>query len=200
MSGAPFLIFDDGFGRQVLVELPDGCERLSIGRRASSAVALTWDVEVSRLHAELTRLGGEWVLCDDGLSRNGSFVNGERLRGRRRLRGGDVLGIGATRLLFCSGGRSTGATRIARRPREPLALSPAQRRVLAALCRPLRDGAYAPPASNREIAEALVVSIVTVKGTLSQLFKLFGIDDLPQNRKRAALAIGAVEAGLVAVG
>ena len=33
---------------------------------------------------------------DDGLSRNGTFVNGERLSGRRRLTDGDTLRFGGT--------------------------------------------------------------------------------------------------------
>ena len=36
-------------------------------------------------------MGADWVICDDGLSHNGTFVNGERVRGRRRLAAGDVL-------------------------------------------------------------------------------------------------------------
>ena len=31
------------------------------------------------MHAELTRMGGEWVVCDEGMSHNGTFVNGERV-------------------------------------------------------------------------------------------------------------------------
>ena len=33
------------------------------------------------MHAELIRMGADWILCDDGLSHNGTFVNGERVRG-----------------------------------------------------------------------------------------------------------------------
>ena len=33
------------------------------------------------MHAELTRIGDDWVVCDEGLSHNGTFVNGERVRG-----------------------------------------------------------------------------------------------------------------------
>ena len=52
---------------------------------------------------------------------------------------------------------------------------------------------YAAPASNREIADELVLSVETVKGTLSALFERFGLTDLPQNAKRAALAARALE-------
>ena len=37
-----------------------------------------------------------------------------------------------------------------------------------------------------------------VKGTLRALFALFGVDELPQNRKRAALAEAALRSGAVA--
>jgi pSer/pThr/pTyr-binding forkhead associated (FHA) protein len=45
--------------------------------------ALPWDGEVSRLHCEIAWSGGEWTISDDGLSRNGTFVNEERLTERR---------------------------------------------------------------------------------------------------------------------
>ena len=47
-------------------------------------------------------MGGDWVVCDEGLSHNGTFVNGERVRGRRRLRGGDVIAVGDTLIAFCA--------------------------------------------------------------------------------------------------
>ncbi len=189
----PFLLFTDGAGRLRVVELAG--ERLTIGRRPSADVALGWDEEVSRLHAELVFMGSDWVACDEGLSRNGTFVNGERLRGRRRLREGDVLAIGATRIEFCiPAGRSTASpTRIARDATPPIPLTPAQRRVLEVLARPLRGSGYAAPASNREIAAELYLSIDTVKGTLSALFELFGLQALPQNQKRAMLAARSLE-------
>jgi CRP/FNR family transcriptional regulator len=37
---------------------------------------------------------------DDGLSRNGTYVNGERVQGRRRLSDGDVVRCGNTELLY----------------------------------------------------------------------------------------------------
>jgi DNA-binding NarL/FixJ family response regulator len=78
------------------------------------------------------------------------------------------------------------------------ALSPAQRRVLVALCRPYRDGTFATPATNRQIADELVVSVDAVKTTLRALFAVFGLDALPQNRKRAMLAQTAMRSGVVA--
>jgi len=76
-------------------------------------------------------------------------------------------------------------------------LTPAQRRVLVALCRPFRDGGYAAPASNQQIADELVVSVDAVKSNLRPLFAAFGVDDLPQNQKRAGLALRALRSGVI---
>ena len=67
--------------------------------------------------------------------------------------------------------------------------------MLVALCRPFKESHYAAPATNQRIAEELVVSIDTVKGTLRALFEAFGIEDLPQNEKRTALARQALRTG-----
>src|SRR4051794_4713830 len=186
MPALPFLLYRDGAGNQVVLELEPG--RLTIGRRAANDVALPWDPEVSRVHAELSHMGGEWILCDEGVSHNGTFVNAERVRGRRRLRGGDVIAVGDTLIAFCApSSGSTVATAAKDRP-PVVTVTPAQRRVLEALCRPLEDPRRAAPASNQEIADDLVLSVETVKGTLRALFERFELEALPQNQKRAALA------------
>jgi pSer/pThr/pTyr-binding forkhead associated (FHA) protein len=96
----PFLLYRDASGAQQIRDLGPEPARLTIGRHPSCEVALPDDPEVSRVHAELECLHGEWTLVDDGRSRNGSFVNGERVHGRRRLRDGDTLGIGRTLVVF----------------------------------------------------------------------------------------------------
>ena len=198
--GDPFLLYRDGEGRQVILELAAGRERVTIGRRAASDVSLGWDPEVSRLHAELERIGAEWVVCDEGLSHNGTFVNNARLQGRRRLRGGDVLALGKTMIAFCVPTHTSPSATRTSRDGVALDVSPAQLRVLHALCRPLAEQRYAAPASNREIADALVISVETVKSTLGRLFELFGLEALPQNQKRAALAAEALVRGIVRPG
>jgi pSer/pThr/pTyr-binding forkhead associated (FHA) protein len=197
--GASFLVYRDADDRQILVELPEAGGPLSIGRRPGNDVPLSWDSEVSRLHAKIERTGADWVLCDDGLSRNGTFVNGARVSGRRRLRGGDVIVMGETAIAFCSpdGQPSASGTITGASPHEAIALSPAQRRVLTALCRPLAESRYAVPASNRQIADELCVSVDAVKTCLHGLFERFALVELPQNQKRAALAREALERGLV---
>jgi DNA-binding CsgD family transcriptional regulator len=70
--------------------------------------------------------------------------------------------------------------------------------VLVALRRPLAAARFATAPSNRELAAELCISVETVKFHLHALFELFGIADLPQHRKRAALARLALEQGAVA--
>ena len=57
----------------------------TVGRRSTSDLVLDWDEQVSRLHARFERADGAWVLVDDGLSSNGTFVNEQRVNGSRRL-------------------------------------------------------------------------------------------------------------------
>ena len=89
---------------------------------------------------------------------------------------------------------TTTATQHARRRR---VISDAQRRVLVSLCGPLDEAPFAGPRSNREIADELFLSVETVKTHLRALFDLFGIGDLPQNRKRAELVRRAFETGVL---
>jgi pSer/pThr/pTyr-binding forkhead associated (FHA) protein len=197
-GGRPFLVYRDAAGEQAIVALDRLGDRMTIGRREGNEIALPWDDEVSRVHAALERVGDDWVVVDDGLSRNGTWVNGDRVTGRRRLRDGDVIAVGATALAFVAPAEAPSQpTATAGGPRPGGALTPAQRRVLVALCRPYRDEPYAMPATNQQIADELVVSVDAVKSTLRALFSAFGLDDLPQNRKRASLAQTALRSGLV---
>jgi hypothetical protein len=194
--GVPLLVLRDGDGRQRIHELSADRSPLTIGRQPTSDLALTWDDEVSRAHAAIECIGDVWTLVDDGRSRNGSFVNGERVHGRRALRHGDVVALGHTVLEFfspLSGGDST--VRGGRRAAPEI--SPAQRRVLVALCRPLAGARFATAPSNRELADELCLSVETVKFHLHALFALFGLDAVPQHRKRAMLAQAALEQGVV---
>jgi pSer/pThr/pTyr-binding forkhead associated (FHA) protein len=192
--GVPFLLYLDGDARQHIVELEG--PPLSIGRDVASDIPLAWDTEVSRAHAMLQRIGGAWTIVDDGLSRNGSSVNGRRVYGRRRLDDGDAILVGRTQLVFVAGPGNAQTTATSRFGSAP-ELSPAQRRVLHALCAPLAEDRFAAPPSNREIAAELFLGVETVKSHLHALFELFGIGDMPQNRKRAELVRQAFERGAV---
>jgi DNA-binding SARP family transcriptional activator len=89
----------DPDGEEHALELPSGTEAVTIGRRETNAIPLPWDEQVSRVHAQLERVGADWTVRDDGLSRNGTWVNGERLRGSRRLVDGDSVKVGHTLLV-----------------------------------------------------------------------------------------------------
>jgi pSer/pThr/pTyr-binding forkhead associated (FHA) protein len=167
-GGGAFLLYRDGAGEQVIVQLDGMPERITIGRRPSNEIALDWDSEVSRVHAALERAGAEWTVVDDGFSHNGTFVAGERVTARRRLRDGDVIAIGATAIAFCAPSESSTsmATVTSVGPRVAELLTPAQRRVLIALCRPFKDSTYSTPATNQQIADELVVSVDAVKKSI----------------------------------
>jgi hypothetical protein len=193
----PFLAFRNAEAGLDLVELEG--DRVVIGRDAGNDLVLAWDFEVSRVHAMLEPLAGSWTVVDDDLSRNGTFVNSQRVRGRRRLNDGDVLRVGATELVYRNPMAEAGETVRGAGAAAVAGVTPSQQRVLVALCRPLLDtsevGATAP--SNAELAAALGVSTEAVRSHMKTLFKVFEVPDLPQNRKRAELARRALGAGVV---
>ena len=196
--GVPFLAFRGADGRQALLDLEGEGDRITIGRRSDCDVSLPWDEQVSRLHAQLERIGGEWTLVDEGLSRNGSYVNGKRVAGRQRLRDGDRLCFGETSVAFVSPSESESrSTQVGPSTSAAMHLSPAQRQVLIALCRPLAQSAFEPPATNRQIADEVHLSVDAVKAHLGVMFDRFGLGELPQNRKRARLAAIALVNGIV---
>jgi pSer/pThr/pTyr-binding forkhead associated (FHA) protein len=196
-AGTPFVVHRDADGEQRIVTL--GEDGLWVGRSDSVGLCLGWDDQVSGVHAELEPTGREWTLVDDGLSRNGSFVNGERVTGRRRLRDRDMLRFGRTVVLFRAPGTgSEPRTVMAGETLVAASLSETQRKVLIALCRPFRDGAaHATPATNQQIAGELYLSVQAVKAHLRALFEKFSVEDLPQNSKRAALVERAMHSGLI---
>ena len=78
-----------------VVVLPDdrrltlGAETLVIGRSADNAIVFD-DPNVSRRHAEISAVGGGWVVKDLG-STNWTKVNGATITGERALRDGDIV-------------------------------------------------------------------------------------------------------------
>jgi hypothetical protein len=198
-AGSPFLLYRDQSGAQRIHVLPASASQLTIGRGPGNDLRLEWDESVSRVHAELVRLGEEWTVVDDGLSRNGSYLNGERLSGRKRLRDGDLLRIGETAIAYrAPASHEHGSTAFANRLPTSADLSPAKRRVLIALARPYRGGGgFSTPATNQQIADELFLSVEGVKTHLRGLFELFGVQHLPQNEKRATLVERAFLAGVV---
>ena len=196
-TAQPLLILRDDRRRQRIVQL-DPARRFTIGRDPDVDVALCWDPRVSRVHALLDCIGGAWTVSDDGLSRNGTFCNRERVRGRRRLADGDTLHLGHTTIVFRDPAAaraqtiSTGAVGSA-------SLSATQHQVLIALSRPYLTGgsSFALPATNQEIAAEIGLGVDAVKAHLRVLFQKFGIQHLPQNQKRGRLVELAIKGGAV---
>ena len=193
--GSPYVLYRPHPDEQRIVELGSDLDRAAIGRQEACDIALPRDPSVSRVHAVLERIGDEWTLVD-GSSRNGSFVNGQRVHGRQLLRDGDVVRVGDTLLVFRAL-RDVATAETLPATMSPPAISAAQRRVLIALCRPLADAGFAALPSNGEIAEELFLSAETVKSHLHALFHAFGLDDVPPQQKRARLAAAALERGIV---
>jgi FHA domain len=197
-TGHPFVVWRSGEGEQRLLLLEPGRWRVTIGRDPGAEVSLSWDAEVSRTHALLEQVGRGWMLVDDGLSRNGSFVNGTRVLGRRRLRDKDRLVCGNTTIIYRETAGGTTQTASAIDTPSAIPPSPMQRKVLIALCRPVHESASATPATNRQIAEEVYLTVDAVKAHLRVLFDRYGLSQLPQNEKRARLVTAVLDAGVLA--
>jgi hypothetical protein len=196
-TGYPFLVWRTEDEEQRLLLLDHANWRVTIGRDETADVPLPWDAEVSRTHALLEQVGRGWTLVDDGLSRNGSFVNGTRVVGRRRLRDKDHLVFGATEVTYRETSGGTTQTASAIDAPSAIPLSPMQRKVLVALCRPVHASASATPATNKQIAEEVFLTVDAVKAHLRVLFERYGLSQLPQNEKRARLVATVLEAGVL---
>jgi len=197
--GRPFFVYRDADGEQRILPIGEETTELWVGRSGSADIRLEFDAEVSSLHAQIEVVGGQCTLVDDGLSRNGSFVNGERIGGRRRLRDGDTLRFGKTGVLYRAPDESRAdETILSGDALTAAGVSPAQKRVLVALCRPFKGGAaFATPATNADVAAELHLSVDAVKTHLRALFEKFGVEGVPQNQKRVALVERALQSGLV---
>jgi DNA-binding CsgD family transcriptional regulator len=167
-------------------------ERITVGTLDSNDLVVDAD-GVSRVHAAFERFGDAWCVRDLG-SRNGTFVNGDRIIGERAVHSGDEIVLGRLRLLFHGPTRGKETAAIAQAP----PLTPRERDVLVALCRPLLAGdAFTEPASIRAIASELFVSEAAVKQHLSRLYDKFDVGVYGERRRvqlaNAALARGAVK-------
>ena len=185
-----------GAGRQLLA-LPT--PRATIGSSDAADIVVA-DSSVSRVHALLEWLGGSWFVVrgswfvQDLGSRNGTFVNGERVQVRRVLRASDEVRLGRARLVLR--GVSSPAGAVTSVTDDAPVITSRERDVLIALCQPLLAGnPFTEPASVHEIAMALTVSDAAVKQHLSRLHDKFGVFDGERRRSRlanAVLAAGAV--------
>jgi ATP/maltotriose-dependent transcriptional regulator MalT len=171
-------------------------DRTTVGKAAENDVALEHDPTASHLHAVLERFPAGWCVADLGSS-NGTSVNGERIWSAHRLRHGDEIRVGQTRLIFrdpvAAGGSLTEAEDA------PPTLTARERDVLLALCRPLLDrDMFTEPASIRAIADELVVTQAAVKQHVANLYDKFGVGG-DQSNRRSRLANEALRRGAVSL-
>jgi DNA-binding CsgD family transcriptional regulator len=176
--------------------LPLDAARMTVGKSDENDVPLPDDPTASRLHAVFERFPAGWCVADLGSS-NGTWLNGARIWSAQRLRHGDEIRVGQTRLIFRdfqgAGGAETEAEEA------PPTLTARERDVLVALCRPLlaRD-MFTEPASTRAIADELVITQAAVKQHLANLFDKFGVPSAESNR-RVRLANDALRRGAVSI-
>lgn len=196
-SGAAFVAYRDDEGRLRFYSPDPEASTSTLGRRSETDVCLAWDAQISGLHAELHHAGGEWTIVDDGLSTNGTFVDGARVIGRQRLRDESRVRLGRTILVYRAAQRTVVGETVIATSTPQVQLTDIQRRVLLSLCRPYSAGDFATPATNQQIAEELFLSVDAIKMHLRTLFGKFGLSDLPQNQKRARLAETALQTGTI---
>jgi predicted component of type VI protein secretion system len=177
-------------------QLPVTGERLVIGRSPTSDVVLD-DGQVSRVHAVLERVAGMWTLRDVG-SRNGTRVNGSRVVTQIRVRAGDEIAMGDTRLSVRDRGPGHDPD-VTQATEAPPRLTPRERDVVLALFATMNPSeAFTEPASTSRIAQALWISDGAVKQHLASLYRKFGIIDHARNR-RMRLANEALQRGAITV-
>lgn len=198
-EGLPALLIRTPDEDLVVLALTEEKPTVTLGRHSKSTITVDWDPAVSRTHAFIECLGRSWYVVDDGVSQNGTHVNGERIDGRHRLVDGDVIRVGATLVGFRhKHGASGASTARAVDAIAPAQLTPMQMKVLRELCRPYRHGiSFDAPATNRQIADELHLSLEAVKTHMRGLFERFDVGALAQNQKRARLVELAFTSGLV---
>ena len=186
-------------GRELI---PLSGQRVTLGKASTNVVSLEHDETVSRLHAVFENLGFAWSIRDLG-SRNGTYLNGERISAERVLRSGDEVRVGKTRLIFWEVRDAGEAARDEEtKSAQPLELPPRLTRreldVLIVLCRPLvSDDPFPEPASVRRMASELFVTEAAVKQHLQNLYDKFSVPT--EGDRRVRLANEALRRGAVTI-
>jgi len=70
--------------------------RCRIGRDSANDIALMGDKSVSRYHCVISSSGGKYFI-EDLKSKNGSFVNAERVDSKCKIKDGDSIRLGTVR-------------------------------------------------------------------------------------------------------
>ena len=183
-------------GAEVVLILDDGSARYGIGRLPTSAVCLSDDHGVSRRHAEISMMGGRWQVIDLR-SRNGTYVQGELVRGSATLVHGAVIRCGSTELRFIEPDPTEhdhvpsthGLTAW-----PPLTVKECA--FLVAFTRPFMrlpesQLAGVRPPKNSELAVELGYSEPAIRKRLKDLYRKYQLTDLSNEARRSELALRA---------
>src|SRR6185295_10134419 len=92
-----YLVIREGSKWTDVFRLVDG-ESVTVGRAPTNAIVVK-DERCSRNHAEVFQSQGQWTLRDLD-SRNGTLVDGQRIRSDYSLQAGDIVRIGNSHLAF----------------------------------------------------------------------------------------------------
>jgi pSer/pThr/pTyr-binding forkhead associated (FHA) protein len=151
--------------------------------------AVSWD------HLEIRRHGGSLIACDLD-SKNGTLLNGQPLARPTRVRHGDTLTVGASRLEIDH--RAVGSQTATRARAPSAALTDEERAVAVALVAPLRDtSVFAPrPATRAEIAQVLNMAERTVQRRMVSLAAKVGVPASAGRERPRMVAARVLELGL----
>ena len=163
------------WGRRGPQLAPLETDHVTVGRGAENTVSLSWDRTVSALHAVIERYASGWSVRDLG-STNGTFVNNSRLSAEHRLRNGDEIRFGSSRLVFRLRNAPASTATAAAEP--PPHVTRREHEVLVVLCRPLLGGDMFTEAA--------------VKFHLGNLYDKFAISDGGDGARRSRLANEAI--------
>ncbi|TWT66313.1 Transcriptional regulatory protein ZraR [Posidoniimonas polymericola] len=97
MSLTAYLVIREGSKWTDVFRLVEG-ESVTVGRAPTNVICIK-DERCSRVHSEVFLSQGNWTLRDLD-SRNGTFVNGDRVSEDRVLTPGDIVRIGSSHLAF----------------------------------------------------------------------------------------------------
>lgn len=177
-----------------LIPVTEG--RMAVGTDPTNDIVVGTDRKVSRVHAVLELIAARWFIRDLG-SRNGTYVNGERILVERPLRHGDEIRVGATRFVFRSADPAQDRRTATETEERPPEITRRESDILIALCRPLLSGdLLTEPATVQEIAAELVLTESAVKKHFQRLYDKFGIEEAGRSR-RGRLANEAIRRGAV---
>jgi len=181
-------------GRECVIALEEAS--YVVGSDPESTHITLDDPQVSRVHAALDSIGLVWFVRDLG-SRNGTFLNRERVTGQHRLRHNDSIGIGKVELRYVDG------EEVVRPHTTPIdndcpPLTRMERAVLAELCRPILClDIIREAAEVNEIARRLFIGRNAVQAHLTNMYDKFELHKQEGMSRRKLLAALAIQRGCV---